>query len=829
MKKTKIKKITALALAAVMAAAFLTGCSIFEYNEDADMEQTILEINPIEYTYEVPVTVDYEDPDGNPVHAVDNDPDSASFGEETDEIVSAVLRDHDGDPIHIPAENDSGAMLYVGYELSDDGELDYTKPVEGGVTYGDDRMYEEEDGKNKDNHFIVYEKNSGAADIGRSYSAAEYEFDGLVYDTASVTYALWRNTEDGTTKAGDVAVNGAASATAKNAANYDDAFPVVVYTMTGSAPDYKRDTWTWTEAIHVAATASAETEYEAFYKQTLISYFNESGYELFSQNGYTIDECFDEFIEQLYTSYLTYAEAEMAVKGGYVEWGVPEINSVNQSIYDQIDTTLDQLSAEVADDFDIKYPSVEGGSTDEDTTYPTPPEEGATGDNAEDYVVWHITDEPSRCVGKSDNVTVNSLRRAAMRKFVDVISDYIDDSRAMSAEERETFENEVSEMREMITTPAGTDKLYISLYTYDIIWFMYGESQEHSVKTNGLRDYLVKDIQSSDRAAREAFEEELERQKREYRDDIQSYYTDATGDTTILYYADDEIFWVKHILIPLSDEQTADLEAYKNAGHSDAQIEAYRRELGMSVKVYKHVDGEEDTSRTYTIQQAYSEIKAVMEAARGNAKDAAEAFERLIYTYNTDPGIFDNERGYAVTATPEDEGGQAESYMIEFAEESRALYNAYRNDMSLDEYKNSDSDDKYEVDDAFVAPAGEVEVGSISVPVLTDYGWHIMFLSVVPEVGKSLGFDSYLTAAEITTAGEAFVEDVSSHRDNYYSNWSSEMANDYFSRDGVIVVHKNVFESYLDDFKEQYEATQEAEQNAAENESGDEHAGHDHA
>ena len=87
MKMTKTKKLIALALSVVMIAAFLTGCSIFEYNEDSDMEQPILEISSFTYEYEVPVIEDYEDIYGNKVYEVNTDPDSDGYGQTTDEVV----------------------------------------------------------------------------------------------------------------------------------------------------------------------------------------------------------------------------------------------------------------------------------------------------------------------------------------------------------------------------------------------------------------------------------------------------------------------------------------------------------------------------------------------------------------------------------------------------------------------------------------------------------------------------------------------------------------------------------------------------------------------
>ena len=51
MKKHGSRKLLALTLAVALSAAVFTGCSIFEYDEDKDLNQVILEIAPMEYTY----------------------------------------------------------------------------------------------------------------------------------------------------------------------------------------------------------------------------------------------------------------------------------------------------------------------------------------------------------------------------------------------------------------------------------------------------------------------------------------------------------------------------------------------------------------------------------------------------------------------------------------------------------------------------------------------------------------------------------------------------------------------------------------------------------
>ena len=99
-------------------------------------------------------------------------------------------------------------------------------------------------------------------------------------------------------------------------------------------------------------------------------------------------------------------EAEIAIKGGYVEWGVAERNDVNKTIYDGIDTALEQIYSQIADEFGLTYPSVSG----DDSTTTTPD------DSMDNYVVWHITQDTGRLIGKGATSEVRSMQRAGVRR-----------------------------------------------------------------------------------------------------------------------------------------------------------------------------------------------------------------------------------------------------------------------------------------------------------------------------------------------------------------------------------------------------------------------------
>ncbi len=797
-KKTLIKLFLPL-LAVIIGASVFTGCT-FSYDEETDLSQVILEINPVTLTYEVPVMTDLKDPDGKVVTAsVDYDRSSDTFGEKVTEYkVQTVKRTHDGDAIRYAKTNEAGDVLYLGE--NEDGD-----PIQ--VEIADDRAYAEQD---SDGYYLVPAVRGSSV-----YNGEEYEYVGT-RESGTDAAALWRRVSDGEYVYGALA--------GKDHSDFDDAdLPFVNELPEVTVRD--SGTVTWTEYQTASETATFDSAKEEFFKVTMQTYFENYAQSMITDEGKTVDEVFDEFIKNFYLSYLTGVEADAAIRSGDAVWGLTEINEVNKTIYDGVDTALSGIYEEIAGDFDQTWPSATE-ETESDTTYPTPEDEDVVEGYESDYELWLVTSEPERIPGKTTTGALLSMQMEGMRRFVQVIEETIADDYAMNAQTRADYEAEIADMTERVSgSSSDITALYEDLWTYDVIYYLYGESQEYTLKTDAYRTSLGKDLAViSERDNKAYYEEQLASQMESFTDDIQNYYTAASGSDTLLYFADTEYFWVKHILIPLSDEQTAALEDY-SANHSDAEIKAFRQRLGENVTVYKHVDGEDDTSRSYTIEQAFSDIYSKMASVYGSAYDSERMFNSLIYTYNTDPGIFpndNNDMGYAVTATSEEDGGAAETYMIEFATEARALLGAYKEGTTLLDYKLEHSD-KYEVTEMDEEYMGElpVKIGSISAPALTDYGWHIMYLCVVPTVGPR-AYDSYTTPGRYQTIGEAVAQDnYSTTLDNIYQSRREAIADKYSAMDGVIVAHKERFQGRLDEYADLYYTTPEDEEEDTEEETTD--------
>ncbi len=753
MKRKTIAKLITLILTVVVAATVLSGC-IVSYNEDEDLSQVILEVNPVKIEYTVPMKGDYLDPDGNRVRNTGNVP---GIETDSDGNVQSVLYDHAGNPIGKPAV-ENGAIKYE--QTADKVSYEYA---------------------------IVYAVENGAV-----AGAVEYRYTGIV-NVGGVRLAQWTNVSDHS------AAKGATVYGRISGVTYGSDAPETLSGIPEITVDEASGDISWDYRAPVFEKAEFTSEKESFYKVTLINYFNNYAADLIQNRGYDVDEAFEYFIRNLYTGSLSRSEQDAATLAGNVVWGVTEENRVRREIYDGIDKRLAIIYQDIADDFGQTVPEVSDPAT-EDTTYPVPGGEDKDEAYEKEYKVWSVSDEPERCVGTSSSKNFNSMQREGVRRFVDYVENSVKNNYAMSEEERAHYNDEIADMYKRCVTPAGVDELYTELSEYDVVRMIYGESTEYTIKQDGYKDYIARSRNITSDVST-VYAEQLASQIRSANESIDNYYTAATGSDTVLYFANNEYFWVKHILIPFSDEQTAALNAYKEH-NSDAAVSEYREQLGRRVRVYKHKNGEDDTSRAYTIDEAWADISGAMRALVSDPYAASRKFNELIYTYNTDPGIFDNEMGYAVTATPASEGGKEEQYMIEFAKESRALYNAYRNNRSLLDYKRDNP--AYSLSKYDEILTSEVEIGSISAPVLTDYGWHIMYLNYVPVAGTQRALNEYLTAGRYSTVAESIASDISSRIDTAYTSWQSSIASKYSKTDGVIVSYKDRFAKRLEDYADAY-------------------------
>ena len=263
----------------------------------------------------------------------------------------------------------------------------------------------------------------------------------------------------------------------------------------------------------------------------------------------------------------------------------------------------------------------------------------------------------------------------------------------------------------------------------------------------------------------------LEEQINDYK--FESAYDEAaTGDDLVLYKAYDNYIYVKHILIPFSDAQKAQLTKIKQ-NSTEADYLKERANYVNNIVAYKHIDGEDDTSNPLTVAQIWSEVRAKMAMASADPREAERTFDDFIYDYNTDPGIFDKETGYAVKyRLGEDE---SETYMQEFADAARAFRD--------EGYKVGDIYDKY---------------------IVTDYGVHIMYYAADYSAGEIIGLNAFTTPGQYTKIKDYIEETLlEAAREAKFTVWRNERV--YYYRNTKKVDGKEMVGMHIGTYKDLYE------------------------
>ncbi len=514
--------------------------------------------------------------------------------------------------------------------------------------------------------------------------------------------------------------------------------------------DYERDYMqvaAYLESYEIETGASDKpfvTTPKTIYKRDLIEYVSNNQSSL-SQSHTTAESMYKYAIEMLVNTEIVINEVDALIDAGVVKWGVAEQNAVKQRIYTSIDSTLISLQNEILDSADKPQITTTGDSeVSTETTYPVKPEP--------EYEFPDDEDEPepepwSPSLSRYPGVTTTdpdkrSLENAAMRNLITLLRTRVEDDFRVTADDKAKFAEDDKKINEIIDTK-GVGYVYEILADTHFVYYIMGENYERSQKISSLQQYLTDSATISDDEVVRSYTDTLTSQRSEYTADPAAYDTAITGDTTVLYHPNTNYFFVKHILLPFSDAQKADLTEFKNRINvTEDEIEEFRARLVDGIVCYPHVAGEDDKSRPMTVSQVFDAVKKEMTPLQYRADLADVKFDDLIYEYNTDPGAFGNNKGYAVKYKLGD--GESETYMQEFADAAR-----YMRD--------------------------NLEVGQVyTEPVITDYGVHIMYLASTVTVGEVSLYD-YTTPGKLETYFDALKEPIVTARENAaYTDWENQ-------------------------------------------------------
>lgn len=489
-------------------------------------------------------------------------------------------------------------------------------------------------------------------------------------------------------------------------------------------------------------TLTFKSEEKKIYKTQLINVWNSNAANLIN-SGYTPEDAANYLLDQLVQREQLLNEADKMIAFGLLKWNQNDKNEIMKSVYSSIDSLVKSISDGVLEDHD--EPTVDSGSSSDtgSTTYPVPEVEEEEEEEDENPEVWKP--DPSSYLAISGDDDRNSRERETVRRLVDTLENYADSDIIATETQKKYFENDIKKLRALIADYREED-IYAMLYDPDynpetgegngtyIVEYLWGRSARESRKLTRLQDYATDGVNVSKEEVVGRYNSLLATQKSSYTD-ASTYKTAMSSDTeNVVYTPDDNWFYVKHILIPFSDEQTAQLKAFKNNPlHSKNQITQYRAQLAKEIKSYPHVNGENDLSREMSIDAIYAAVMSKMSPLVNTPRDAERMFDSLVYEYNTDPGAFGSVKGYAIQR--ELPAGETETYMQEFVDAARDMYE-------------------------------NLQVGQVyPEKVITDYGVHIMYLASKTVAGAQKGLTEYQTPAEYKTVEQVIRDTLQSSKE----------------------------------------------------------------
>lgn len=503
------------------------------------------------------------------------------------------------------------------------------------------------------------------------------------------------------------------------------------------------------------------------YKSQLAFYINSQGQSLIDQ-GYTGKEAVEYLLEQLINTELVVIAADQYFAAGEMHWTTDEVESIQRSVYADIDTAIlaiyNQLLKENGheEQLDVIVPEEEEAST----TYPMMPQETPETDPEEfiyegeesiDFVGWYTDVKEWYFYDKekgdySDAFYGNypgfyleaefkSIMREAMRRFISQLKDNSENLIGVSEDDLNKVKEDLKRIDE-ISKKEGAEYVYPMLGSTTLVKVLYGDSYIRQTKIEKLEEYITESVSVTDAELTDYYNKKVAEQKARFEYES-NYDTAVSNEELILYTPSSRYVFVKHILLPFSEEQTADLNRYSE-NHNEDEIEAYRAKLVDNMVVYPHKDGEDDLSKPTTVAKVMSEILAEMAPYKNSPYNAERKFNELIYKYNTDPGIFNNNSGYAVVYKLNE--GESETYMEEFANAARRF-----------------RDDGYSV--------GQV----LPEYAVTNYGVHIMYYASDPAAGSVKALNGYTTPGKyVSIANELRNEMLASQREQAFNSWTQK-------------------------------------------------------
>lgn len=441
-----------------------------------------------------------------------------------------------------------------------------------------------------------------------------------------------------------------------------------------------------------------KTEEKVISKLELYNAYRQFGSAYQNQYGLTVEQAYETLLNQLVERELLLIEAEKLIASNQIRLKQSELNKIWKDIYSKVDDALYSYETDIAKEYDeeiytrdqgveitpdwpvFQYPNAP--ELDDDVEYPienniimdeevwTP--EGSRGPIFDYAIIEFGTDAAKQEYFQSAEYRSAALKTEALRRFFQSIRDNLNPD-ILSSADAAKFEQDLKVIDQYKNAqPHEFGKLYNKLQDFWFIKYMYYDSAYSSMLFTKLQEYVNSDVAVSEDEVVNYYNKKLAEQKASFDADIANYISALKdGKELILYHPQDvKWFYVKHILVPFSDQQKADLENLKRQGSTENRYKIEREKKSKEIKSYEHINGF-NVGEPKPISQIEGEIYEKMTKCEGVSYNAETTFEELIFKYNTDPGIFNNVKGYGMQYT--DEKGTS-GFMIEFEEASFKLY-----------------------------------------------------------------------------------------------------------------------------------------------------------
>jgi len=556
--------------------------------------------------------------------------------------------------------------------------------------------------------------------------------------------------------------------------NYERDYMQVIATIqpiTESGTREDGSAWTYT------------SEKKEIYKSTLVNYFNSNGMSSI-QAGMSVENTVNDLMEQIVQMELLLIEADIRLESGEIAWTMSDIEAVKHSVYANIDTDLFSIYNQIlgerdeplmknpeTSDISTTYPLFEndyGVQEDEEIEYYT----GTLGQYHDEWYLdtdWYIEDSSkyaNKYPGYHGSINEKSLGREAMKRLITV---YVANGEALlnltDAEEK-AIKEDIKKIEE-IEKEQGVEYVYPMLGRTTLIKKLYGEGFIKEKKVEMLEKMITDGITASKEEVTQKYNNKLDAQKLLYDSNISKYHEAITGDEEplVLYNPEDHYVYVKHILLPFTEEKQTELRDLEGFVSDEKYQRALQEAVSQTV-AYPHIDGEDDTNRPMTVEQVYNEVRAALAPLASSPYAAERKMNELIYKYNTDPGIFANDLGYAVKYKLDE--GEEETYMVAFAEGAREFRDKnYKVGQLLDHY------------------------------VITSYGVHIMYYAGNTEQ-KVKGIDDYQTAGQYKKIYDLLEEEVITDKSqSVFNTWQDTRIYYYENTAKKVDIDKKLINKFI--------------------------------